>query len=350
MKTKKTCWVYLVFLAGNSLAQFTCGSGRNDSNNLFHPVTFCKTFVSEIENCLTKFGVDYSTNSKEYDMSKSKKTYKVFQSTSLGVDFPLYARNYFRNGKPLDGFGISAPVSFHLWWDPLEASTSPVLNTDYRFGTVNFKFIRYLENRSLKNISLKLAPFNHESTHIGDELTTFRKCENFPITRVNVSYEYSELQVTLNDPNGTFKENHSLRVGFMYRVNGSQDFYTMSSLDGDSTKITPTRLKSEFYCEYQWIRTKGILTGAGWINVMSIDLRSRIRYNYPTLSSAADSHGLNSLKQRTNSVNIYYGWKYVHKGLSSVGFYIHAYAGINPNGQFRNQDGFRSLGLSLILE
>ncbi len=143
MLNRKHLSLCVIFLSAECIAQKKADSSKVDEKVYFQAATFCKPFVSELQNCLTKFEVDYASNSSEYDLSSSNKKYKVFQATSIGVDFPVYMKYHYQNGKLKSGFAISAPVSFHLWWDPLELSTSPVLSTDYRFGTVNFKFIRF---------------------------------------------------------------------------------------------------------------------------------------------------------------------------------------------------------------
>lgn len=48
-----------------------------------------------------------------------------------------------------------------------------------------------------------------------NEIVIYRKDENFPIARINVSYEYTEFQVTLNDPDGS-REPANLSVSVVY--------------------------------------------------------------------------------------------------------------------------------------
>ena len=329
----------------------TDGILKKQNYGFLRSTQFCQPFVSEVENYRTQIEVNYASNCEEYDLSNSGKALKVFQNTTIGCELPYFTKIYSQNNKPIWGFGLNTVLSFHLWWDPLEVSTSPVLNTDYRFGSIQFKLIKFLENKTLKNISVKIAPFNHESTHIGDELTLYRIRKDYPITRVNVSYEYSEFHLTLNDPNGEFENNQSLRFGYIYRINGSQDYYTVSKNEGDSTLARPTGMKSEFYAEYNMTFKNKLTPFNKWITVFSFEFRNRARYNYPTYCTSSGNVNLTEIPdKRENTLNAYFGLKYIKKNSPTLGIYIHGYYGINPYGQFRNRYDFKSLGLSFILE
>lgn len=47
----------------------------------------------------------------------------------LGMDAPIL----YGNGDKFK-WGVSIPVSFHLFWAAFEETTAAILNTDYRFG------------------------------------------------------------------------------------------------------------------------------------------------------------------------------------------------------------------------
>ncbi|MCD4709505.1 MAG: hypothetical protein K8R52_01555 [Bacteroidales bacterium] len=52
---------------------------------------------------------------------------------------------------------------------------------------------------------------------------------------------------------------------------------------------------------------------------------------------------------RSWNINLYFGWKYIaEKSGHHVGFFLRYYAGIIPNGQFRNTGGYRYAGLSIV--
>jgi hypothetical protein len=339
------------------LAICNTGKAQNDSlpssknSGFLRSTLFCQPFVSDLESYKPQIEVNYASNCEEYDLSETCKQFKLFQNIHLGTEIPYYSYFRYKNASPHFGWGINSTISFHMWWDPLEISTSPILNTDYHFESIVLKYIHFLNGKRIKNLSLKFAPFNHESTHLGDELALYRSRKNYPITRVNVSYEYSEMNFTINDPCGLNKPNHSFRIGIKYRINGSQDYYTVSSKEGDSTLAVATGLKGEYYAEYNVIRNKGILTNRRWVNVFSIELRNRPMYNYPRYSSADGTMtkcgvGL----KRCSSLNMYFGFKYIKPENHTLGIYLHLYTGQNPNGQFRNRTNFQSLGLTFVLE
>ncbi len=312
---------------------------------------FCSPFVSELGNSLVSMELNYASNSEVYDMACSESKYKLFQNTNLGIDLPFYSKTVARDSKPYHGFAFSAPISFHLWWDPFEESTSPVLNMSYKFSPLNFKYIKFYDNKNIRNISFKIAPFNHESTHIGDELALFQIDSATTITRINVSYAYSEMSLTLNDPNGSYEKCHSLRLGWKYRINGAEGFYTADVPNTDSILLPPDGPKSEFYLQYNLIRDQGFLTTSKWVNIVSLELRNQIRYQYNEMQVANKQlfEG-KTTKAYEVSLNAYVGWKIKRTDTPSLGIYLHGYAGLNPHGQFRNHAGYKSLGVSFILE
>lgn len=230
-------------------------------------------------------------------------------------------------------------------------SSSPILSTDYRVNSIVFKYIHFLQGKVIRNISLKLAPFNHESTHIGDDLTIYRINRNYPITRVNVSYEYSELALSLNDPAGNMEQNHSFRIGWIYRLNRKDDYYSVGENEGDPGLARATGLHSEYYVQYNLIRTRGWLTWKRWKNICSIELRNRVRYQYPEFNSKASGIDLSYPDSRRNyGLNLYLGYKFVKRKGPTPGIYFTAYSGLNPYGQFRNKARFQSMGISVVLE
>lgn len=311
---------------------------------------FCEPFVSELENYKPQAAAIYATNAEEYDLGNTGKKAKLFQYLAAGFEIPFYRKYMYDGQRLVHAFALSAVLSFHLFWDPLELSSSPILNTDYRLGAIWLKYMRFYQGPWIKNISLKLSPVNHESTHIGDDLTIYRIDKSYPITRVNVSYEFSELDVTLNDPNGSFEQNHSFRLGLLYRIN-TGDYYSILEKDGDPSLSKPSGSRTEVFVGYNFIRSKGPLTWKKWRNVISTEWRNRARYNYPqftsengTVKSYAAGAG------RINSFALYFGYKYVKQKGPTIGMYLNAYTGLNPFGQFRNRSNFQSYGFTFIME
>lgn len=350
---RKLLHIFIIglFLPQLFRSQIDSGKVTELESGFFKSTRFCQPFVSEVQNYKPQLALLYARNNEEYDISNSGKPYKLFQYTAAGFEIPLYRKFVYRDNKLSHAFGISSVLAFHLWWDPFEMSTSPILSTDYRANTVLFKYIRFLNGKLVRNFSLKVAPFNHESTHIGDDLTLYRIDKNYPITRVNVSYEYSELNLTLNDPNGETEQNHSLRLGWIYRLNGNEDYYSVNENEGDPNLVRKTGLTSEYYVQYNMIRSNGWLSFKKWKNVFSAEVRNRVRYQYPEFNTS--NGGMEILypsNKRAFTFNIYFGYKFVKPKGPTPGIYMHVYSGINPYGQFRNKGDFQGLGFTLVLE
>jgi hypothetical protein len=345
-------WVFYFFLLYSAIlsAQSDTSKFERISSGIVKSAPFCEPFVSELENYKPQAAAIYATNAEEYDLGNTGKSSKVFQYIAAGFEVPFYRKYMYKGEQLVQAFACSAVFSIHLFWDPLELSSSPILNTDYRLGALWLKYIRFFEGRRFKNISLKLSPFNHESTHIGDDLTIYRVDKNYPITRVNVSYEFSELDFTINDPNGSFEQNHSLRLGLLYRIN-KDDYYSINEKDGDPSLAKPSGSRTEVFAAYNFIRSKGPLTWKKWRNVISAEWRSRVKYNYPEFTTVNGSvQSRETGAARINHFNFYFGYKYVKLKGPTIGMYLHAYTGLNPYGQFRNRSNFNSYGFTFIME
>lgn len=317
------------------------------------PVRFAKPFVAEIESPLTKIAEGYGRARQEYAPYEGKQDkYYPYLNVSLGVTIPIWSHRFDENWS----IGVDIPISFHLWLD-LKAESAPVLNTDYRFAVGQIKVLReFHTNNWLKNLSLRLAPLNHESTHIGDELTIRRKNEGFPLTRVNVSYEYSEIALCMNDPNGTRKSNQALKAGMMMRIPNGSSWFKIYPNEGDTLLNYAMRNLTEYYFQYEYQRSTGWLTNKNLLNVFSIEVRNRARYHYPQIrwNEELESWYLTqSHHTRAWCYNAYFGWKFYPKFTwytNSIGFYLNAYYGIVPYGQFRNTAGYAYLGFSIVVE
>ena len=319
----------------------------------FIPVWFAKPFVSEIESPLTKVEEGFGRAREGYTpRDKNDRKYVPYLNVSLGVLLPVWSKQLNENLI----IGIDFPISFHLWLD-LKTSSAPVLNTDYRFAVGEIKMLHLFQNnRYLKNYSLRFAPYCHESTHIGDELTIRRKEAGYPLTRVNVSYEYTELAVCLNDPNGTRKDNQAFKAGLMVRNLFAKSWFKIYPTEGDTTLNHPMNNHLEYYFEYEWQRSSGVAASEQINNVFSIEFRNRARYAYPSIEWDEYLHSwraVSSKHKRAWCVNAYFGWKF-HPApnwyYNSVGLYLHAYHGVVPYGQFRNTGGYNYLGFSIVVE
>ncbi len=235
---------------------------------------------------------------------------------------------------------MSFPVSIHMVWAPFEKTTSPIINNDYRFG-LSFTGISYLNNPYIKNISYKVTPFAHESTHLGDEITMYgeQNIDNF--YRVNVSYEYYELGLTLNDPDTLQGNLLSCKFGFMGLIRPNVGYYKYfeNEILAD-TAFYPSQRWAEFYLELNYRKTEGFMASKTWNPSISFELRNRVKYEYSNPNKSP----------RVLCYNAYLGYDYVPKkagAIKSVGNYLRFYSGLNPHGQFRN-GYYNFIGYSVV--
>jgi hypothetical protein len=307
-----------------------------------------RTFWADINPTLVNAEISFIENSPEYDWAGTDQSYRAFLFSNLGVNLPIWSSD-FSGGK----FGISLTVPFiiNLWMDVFEQVTRPIINTDYRFGALGIAFIHRLQSPpelfprwgiGIYNYSIKFSPYIHESTHIGDELTIYRKDTERNITRVNVSYNFSELVLTMNDPENSLKINHALRFGFMLLHNIKKGWYTVMPEEADTQIIHPSQFPYEFYFQYQF-QSNSFWKGCQFI--FSLETRFRERYNYPFSYYFSDDRSEFMDRNYTDSglqccYNILTGIRYNNPKLnyfSKIGLALRLYTGINPHGQFRSQ-------------
>ena len=280
---------------------------------------FNKPFISEISSTLNKicFGNVKSTKIS----GEGVKTFSI-NEIHLGIDVPLI----FSNKSKLK-WAISMPVSSHMTWYPLEEETSPILNNDYRFG---FSFTGHLaiQNRYIKNLSFLIKPFAHESSHLGDEFTIMGFQEDSSFYRVNITYEYYELSLTLNDPEMLDENVLSMRLGFMGLINPKNGYYTLFKNEIGNNTLYPSNHSGEFYVDFNYKKVNGLFTSKLWKPNISVELRNRIKYDYRNTDN----------EERIWCTNIFAGYDYIPEfanTVKSIGHYIRYYNGVAPYGQFR---------------
>ena len=271
------------------------------------------------------------------------------------------------------GLNISQTASAHLWMDISEHTTSPVVNTDYRVAAPTFTFIHRLQGKEavpfLKNYSLMFCPFKHESTHIGDEMVLQRADLGYALRRVNVSYNYVELDVTLNEPEDRYAQNHTFRLGGLVLIAPKQGWYWLDSRDGDVNNIAsnqpvhpnknglpersgPSGLPFELWLQYQY---QSGCSKHGFQAIVSAEVRNRAMYGYSLTETAhaatprqsnADSHRF--------TYSVFVGARYNmprYDGyFSRFAIGIRAYHGNCPYGMFRSVNNFSHIGLCLVYQ
>lgn len=315
MKHRKLiAFLSLLFVCTLTFAQ------NEKSSSIFTSRHFYKPFVSEISSTLNNLSLG-KTYSNGLEGSAFQKL--IVNEVHLGMDMPLlYVK------KPKFEWAISLPVSIHMVWAPFEQTTSPIINNDYRFG-LSFTGYTKLDNAYIKNLSFKIMPFAHESTHLGDEITISGLQNNADFFRVNVSYEYYELSLTLNDPELLDENTLSCRIGFIGLIRPNVGYYTFFENEIGNNVLYPSQRWGEFYLQLNYKKTEGFLANEQWHPNLSIEFRNRVKYDYK----------VDTKEDRVWCVNAYIGYDYVPKKaniIKSVGQYIRHYQGINPHGQLRN--------------
>ncbi len=324
------------------------------------PLTFTRPFAAQVHSPVVKIDIGATQVQNEYNISGDysgdrNRNFKTFLNLDLGTQIPIYSGEI----SPAWGFGITLPASMHVFEDMFDSFTAPVINVDFRFGLPKLSAIYRLTDAGLfRNISVAWLPWFHESTHLGDEITIYRKNLNLPITRVNVSYEYTELFVTLNDPDGHRGNNHALRLGTMVRIsNRGYGWYGVTNnfeanFTGDLGLRNSTE-RFEVYLNYEFQRASGWLASSRALNIISFEVRNRVRYGIPTFIL---KDGMTTVKEvpeeRTWTFNAMIGYKFLsaHEFSGSLGVYLHGYYGINPYGMLRNISNYRFLGIAFVYE
>ncbi len=305
-------------------------SQQSFKNQLFQKRTYFKPMVSEISSTLNKVSVIAASGFKK----DNKDLGKILSEVHLGAEFPIYS---YKGSK--SSFSIFVPVSLHVLWATFEPKTAPIVNNDYRFG-FSLAYLKPLTSNYLKNVSIKAIPFAHESTHLGDEIT-IAGLEFDQFYRINVSYEYYELAITLNDPD-TLKGNlFTIRAGLMGLINPIKGYYSWSDVETQGKDIFPTERWAEYYLQLQYRNTTAFYSSARMQFVWSFEARNRIRYDY--LIDKSESYFW--------CFNNYFGYNYSpngNEGQPTFGSFFVLYRGLNFNGQLRNSR-LNYVGYSMVV-
>ncbi len=330
---------------------------QNFSNiKLFEQRDFGKYFLSDMYSPNTESNLGFGSLMSDYNLNPDRNSaFALYIESVTGTEIPLLTWNI---AGPNSGskLALSVPISVSLLLDFTEPITHPVINTDYRLGVLEINYLHVLNLGFVKNASISFIPYFHESSHIGDEITIYRKEAGFPITRVNATSNTAEISLTINDENGKQETNHSFKLGTKFLYNKSNGLYSMRGAEGDTSKLTPSENRMEWYIQYQWHGPSELIRSPKFTTVFSFEIRNRLRYNYPYyIYNPASSSGpleVNPGIKHVPSVNGYLGWRYRIKDekASYLGLYLRFYLGINPHGQFRNIPAHRFYGLSMVYE
>jgi hypothetical protein len=357
----------IMMTAPSSMTLATPDSTRNTKNTsfaqgLFTAGNWCRPFWADMHSTITKAEYAFAANNPEYDwgLLVDEHDYarsRPFVFANVGIDVPVWS-GFIANGK----IGVSAtlPYLVDVWLDMFERTTAPVINTAYRFGLPEFNFIyNFVKPKyGINNISLKLILFKHECSHIGDDITFIRSRNKImalssiaQLTKLNISYNYWQVEATLNDPVFSTKRCHSLRAAFLMVYNNAVHWYEVTIGDDPSGStlayIAPAMRRYEFWAQYQW---QSDVSRSQLQCLASVELRGRIRYHYPYLS--ADEHWQNAAEHIYPCLNAMLGVRYRNPKMlnHSVGAALRAYYGVNPYGQFRSIPQYWQVGAALVVE
>lgn len=308
--------------------------GQHTTHFFFRDSHILKPFLSEIRSTAIKAELAW-INKLDDNYYVSDYSGRPFMEVHLGTELPLY---YLVNKKNNFKFSASGYLGNILLIDMFEELTAPVINTDYFFG-LKTSAIKYIDHPFVRNVGLKLVPVFHESTHLGDEFSIHGFHDLPAFRRVNVSYEAWEFAAVLNDPDTIRSNLLSVKLGFQGLWNWTKGYYSTDSLETKGQQVPPSKKNYEYYLQMNLQRTSGFLCSEKWMNVLSVEAGNRLRFSYDEVAS----------ENRSWNINLYFGWKYLaHKSGRNLGFFFRYYAGIIPNGQFRNTGGYRYAALSIV--
>ncbi len=346
------------FLILQFIPLFTIGQTKDSiRSQYFRQRDFGKYLISDIYAPTSEVQIVAGSNLREYNIDLARtNNYLPYNQTNFGAEIPIFTKVKYTDNCLKYKFSISAPICARVWFDFTEPSTAPILNTDYQFAILEFNYLKTFESNRIKNIAIKLLPYFHESSHLGDEITLFRRLDTVPVVWANVSYQTSELAVTINDANGRLTNNTSFKLGIKILQNTSHGWYSIRNDKGDTAEFIKSNhiIESYFQCQNQ--ASKGWLANDRFIRVMSFELRERVQYGYPTYPEKKDYYkdwtSYSANEKISLCFNGYLGWKFNFSQnlIPKFGAYLRVYEGINPYGQFRNISNYQFVGLSMIYE
>ena len=331
------------FLASPSLLM---AEGNQGNDGFFCRSPYGQSLLADVHPNFVRFDVASITNHQEWDWGQTGKTRRINTFCVMGINLPIWS------GKLSDKYSmnVALPLSSTIWLDLFEPVTAPVVNTDYRIAMPVFTFTRHLNGDFVRNLSIGIAPYKHESTHLGDEITLQRVENLLPLLRANVSEHYSEFSFSLNEADGDDRHWHTFKAGLMLLWNARRGWYFIDATDGDASLAQPRFSPWEAYLQYQFQSPKK--HNFQWI--VSAEIRNRALYGYPEFTWSADGvHYEMQDENRIFTYNLFCGLRYCgnREGLfSRLSVGMRLYHGNNPYGQFRNHKNFNQVGVCIIFE
>ena len=345
MTMRRGAYLIVLLLTGVCLSAQTASFREG----LFHYAPFGHSLLSDMHPYYVRLDMHWNTNRPSYDWGQTARNRRFTTAAVIGAQLPLWQGNI-RN----DNFALSVtmPLSVSIWLDLAEPVTAPVVDTDYRIAGPTVCFLHRLNRRFLRNYSVSWNPFKHESTHIGDELALQHADFGFPLRRVNVSYNYTELTFTLNETEDRFAQNHCFRAGLLLLWQPRRGWYFIDATDGDASVAHPVVSPWEVYLQYQY---QSPVSRHGLQGVASLEVRNRAAYGYPDYALKEGTLvSVPHAEKRVFTCNAFLGLRFCtphYDGyFSRFSLGLRLYHGNCPWGQFRNITNYNSAGLCLIFE
>lgn len=258
---------------------------------------------------------------------------------SLGKEIPIYGRSKGVGDVDLGAgerwMGVFIPVGFHMIEDFKDPS-APILNTDYRFG-FSAKFMWGFENGWSGGV--KVQPFGHQSSHLGDEFSLAGRRAHRDFERINVAYEFWEVGVLAERRRD---ENLWRAQAGVIDLWGSKGFYTFDLSETGGRQVTPSKESLEPYLGLERLGQGS--SGWGWF--LSVDLRNRIVFDFHRANPSVSEDRQLSVNAMIGLMKL--GRRFDERGIAD--FYLRVYRGVNPHGQFRSQADYSLIGIGLHVD
>ncbi len=337
-------------IVGVGLALGVFAQGTSFRDGLFRYAAYGHSLLADVHPDFVRLDIQWNSNHYSYDWGHTGSAYRFTTASVFGMKLPIWRGNIRNDAFALS---VSLPLSASLWLDLSESTTAPVIDTDYRIGGPVVCFMHRLNRGFVRNYSIAWDPFKHESTHIGDELALQHADIGFPLRRVNVSYNYTELVFTLNEAEDRYAQNHCFRAGLLLLWQPKRGWYFIDTTDGDASVAHARVSPWELYLQYQY---QSPTSRHGFQGVGSIEVRNRAALGYPdyAVSSEGELVSVEYSERRAFTYNVFIGTRFNmphYDGyFSRVALGVRLYHGICPWGQFRNIRNYNQAGVCLIFE
>jgi hypothetical protein len=231
-----------------------------------------------------------------------------------------------RVGKGQWGLGLWTPVSFHVIED-FKDESAPIVDTDYRFGTM-LKFQYGLKENLW--LGVKFVPWAHdEYVIIAQRQPTFK--------RVNPSFEYYEYGISIEKVFGADRLHVTARHGGI-NLWGDDGYYSDHLLGEDTRSLTPSEKNYE---PSFGLEVRGRQLGSRQL-FGSVDARHKLVYAFDRAPGDTED------KQWSMKVAAGLAVPEGTRGAPLKAVYLHYYWGVNPFGQLRTQKDFWTVGVGWI--